>query len=91
MKIQNTKDLRFAYNRWKNSTYDSLWTAYENPSDNKVKAWEYCKELCSKYNGKNLKVIGRGTYAFNAGFIGTVGGKETFVFITKDQDRGLVL
>jgi len=50
------------------STNYSIYDAYERPSRKKVNAWDYCKKLCEKYKGSNLKVVSFNTFIFTAGF-----------------------
>lgn len=70
-------------------TYRSIWEAYENPSWNKQKAWNYCKELCNKLNGFDLVISSRNTFSFSAVF--SFNDPETgvlcYAYITKDYDR----
>lgn len=51
------------------SNMDELYKAYNTCSAEKWKAWEHCKELCHKYDGWGLKVLGANTYQFSAGFL----------------------
>lgn len=70
-----------------------IYKAYDKPSINKVKAWEYCKKLCGDYNGKNLRVLANTCFIFTAGFVGEIEDattgevKNIFVYITKSYDK----
>lgn len=78
----------YAYNnrRW---TFSDIWDAYGKPSAAKVRAWDYCKNLCSEKNGTDLIITGRNSMKFSAVFKfkeeGT--GRDCFAYITKDYDR----
>ena len=49
--------------------FDSLDRVYTRYSDDKRKAWEYCKKLCKDMNGWGLVVLGHNTYYFTAAFL----------------------
>lgn len=89
----NKELMKSAYNRWCNSSDDNIFKAYDSPSMKKIEAWEYCEDVCKRYNGHDLRVIGHSCYKFTAGFIGekedkeTGGVKDIFVFITDCYDR----
>lgn len=85
-KTKNKELMKSAYSRWCNSTYDNIFKAYDRPSTKKISAWEYCEDLCSKYEGHDLRVIGHNCYKFTAGFVGKVDGEDVFVFITDCYD-----
>ena len=59
---------------------------YKHPSQAKQSAWEYCKELCNKYNGKYLTVISGNSQLFTAGFMFTKNNKDYFCYISKSYD-----
>ena len=63
--------------------------AYSNCSHAKRNAWEYCKKLCADYDGWDLRIISKNTFAFSAGFyfISKETGCICFAYITKDYDR----
>lgn len=77
-----------AYNnrRW---TYDSIWNAYEKPSAAKVKAWDYCRELCAKLGGFDLIISSKNTMVFSVvfKFIDPETGALSYAYITRDYDR----
>ena len=75
------------HNHAMSDTY-TLRHAYANFSYNKEKAFNYCVDLCEKYNGYNLKIIGFNTCTFSVGFYFTdENGKQNFAYITKSYDR----
>ena len=43
----------------------------------KEKAWEYCKDICSKYNGTNLHIVSHNVFAFAAAF--EIGDKLAYI------------
>lgn len=82
-----TNNERAAMNNITNYNYStnySIYDAYDKPSRKKVVAWDYCKKLCEKYNGSNLKVVSFNTFIFAAGFIFTdpETKKEMYMHIT---------
>ena len=81
------KQIKRAYYHYNNyTTYENIWYAYEQPSSKKEKAWEDCKALCKEYNGENLRVIGKNTYHFSAGFTCIIDNKYCFVYITPTKN-----
>ena len=91
MEKKNTKTLKSAYARYQQSSNYTLRDCYGSYSYAKERAFNYCKELCDKYNGTGLKIIGYNTCGFSCGFVGLVDNKKVFVYITKDYDRYLEL
>ena len=69
---------------WSNSRASQLHDVYGRYSYNKIRAFEYCKELCYQYNGTMLKIINHNTFIFTAGFqyIDLDTGVIKFMFIT---------
>lgn len=65
---QQERTARGNLNRYATSDMYDIFDAYGRPSIYKVRAWEYCKELCHKFSGWGLKVISRNTSIFTAGF-----------------------
>lgn len=78
--------MRRAYDNYKRSYNYDLWDVYTTFSRAKRDAWEYCENLCYKYNGHGLKVIGANTMQFTAGFEYEDDGKPMFMYITKASD-----
>lgn len=87
----NTQTLRDAYHRYTKSHTYTLEQAYTNHSRAKQYAWDYCRELEHKYNGYNLKIIGFNSQTFSVGFIGKIGDKDAFFYITRDYDRFILI
>lgn len=77
-----------AYNnrRW---TYANIWDAYDRPSSAKVKAWDYCRELCAEMGGYDLLISSRNTFQFSAvfKFMDDETGVVGYAYITRDYDR----
>ena len=46
----------------------TLYDVYDRPSYRKEKAWDYCRELCRKYHGTNLHIVGHNTCTFSVSF-----------------------
>ena len=76
----------YAYNnrRW---TYDDIFDAYRNPSQAKVAAWEYCKQLCKELDGHDLIISAKAHQAFSAVFKFEDHGHLCYGYITKDYNR----
>lgn len=75
-----------AYNnrRW---TYDDIFSAYGRPSADKVRAWDYCKELCAKMGGYDLLISSRNAFRFSACFKFEDDGRLCYAYITPDYNR----
>jgi len=76
---------------WRNSRYTDLNSAYGRCSSAKKRAWEYCQDLCRKYEGEGLKVISRNGYRFTAGFeyADPNTGELMFMYISPNYDRAV--
>ena len=74
---------------WKRSTWYEIYDAYDSFSKGKVDAWKYCKSLCKKYDGRDLKVVNRNCHKFTAGFEYTDKdtGEIMFMYITKGYNQ----
>ena len=74
--------------RCMNSHYESLYDCYSRPSERKVYAWQYCQELCDRYDGWNLRILSYNTCKFYAGFFfaDPETGVISFMYITPDYD-----
>ena len=57
-----------AYQIWLDSDKTSLFKAYQNPSNAKLSAWEFCKQRMRRYGGYSLRVIHNNTWIFTCGF-----------------------
>lgn len=79
------------YARYQRSVMDSIYSAYQNPSEAKREVWENCKRLCYKQHGKNLKVISKNCQFFSAGFEFTdaVTGMKKFMRITPSHNTAV--
>lgn len=98
MKRTNNKQINEAYQRYLfGTTNGDIYSAYQRPSVRKVHAWNSCEELCRKYEGTGLRIIGHNSMIFSAGFIGYVENEETgeleksFVYITPSYNRYMPL
>lgn len=92
MKHANTKQMRDKYIEFLATPYQSLRHCYTSYSYAKEQAFNYCIELCNKYNCKaNYTIMGYNTMTFSFGFTGEINGKEAFFYITKSYDRFIYL
>lgn len=55
----------------------TLYEVYDKPSYRKEQAWEYCRNLCKKYNGTNLHIVGHNTCTFSVSF--NIGDKVAYI------------
>ena len=62
------KDLNDYYQRWLNSTENTIWKAYSRPSRYKVAAFERCESIMREYNGSNIRITGHNSSQFSAAF-----------------------
>ena len=76
----------YAHRAW---TYNDIYSAYKKPSVYKVRAWNYCKELCREMHGYDLIISAAGNQTFSVVFTfnerGT--GRKCFAYITRDYNR----
>jgi len=88
---EREKVARANYRNYKMSDMNDLWKAYGNASNKKYRAWDYCKELCYKFNGHGLKVINKNTFIFTAGFEfeDEKTGVCKFMYITPSYDTAI--
>ena len=75
------KDLNDYYQRWLNSTENTIYKAYGRPSVYKVRAFERCEDIMHEFNGYSLRVVGHNSSQFSAAFT----TDDTFYVITKDN------
>ena len=80
---------RSAYNRYRElGEHRAIYDVYSSYSYKKLRAWDYCKDLCARHEGWGLKVISHNTFIFTAGFYFT--DKDTgvlrFMYITPSYD-----
>ena len=78
---------------YQNSEYSDLYSAYGRCSKKKRIAWQYCKDLCEKYGGKNLKIISHNSYKFTAGFVyaDSRTGELMFMYISPSYNQSVSL
>lgn len=75
------KDLNDYYQRWLNSTENTIWKAYSRPSQYKVAAFERCEDIMHEFDGYSLRVVGHSCSTFTAAFT----TDDTFYVITKEN------
>ena len=75
------KDLNSYYQRWLNSTENTIWKAYSRPSQYKALAWERCEDIMHEFDGYSLRVVGHNSSQFSAAFV----TDTDFYVITKDN------
>lgn len=75
------KDLNDYYQRWINSTENTIWKAYSRPSRYKVAAFERCEDIRDEFDGYSLRIVGHNSSQFSAAFT----TDDTFYVITKDN------
>lgn len=74
------KDLNNYYQKWLNSTENSIYKSYSRPSRYKVAAWERCEDIRDEFDGYSLRVVGHNYSQFTAAFT----SDDTFYVITKE-------
>lgn len=86
---EQSKLLRGAYESWKRSTDYELWHVYDNYSDSKYNALEYCRELQYQLGGRRLRIISHNCMVFTVGFEfdHPRTGELCFAYITRDYNR----
>ena len=86
-KVNMTKRFKEIYRRFCKSHNTELIHVYDRWSEEKQKAYNYCRELQQKYNGEYFRIIGACTSFFSAGFeYVNKEGKRMFVYITHGGD-----
>lgn len=75
------KDLNDYYQRWLNSTENTIYKAYGRPSVYKVRAFERCEDIMNEYDGYSLRIVGHNSSQFSAAFT----TDTDFYVITKDN------
>lgn len=90
MNAARTRAAKAAFAGYSRPSYyhkNGIYSAYTRPSVYKVRAWEYCKELCRKLNGRGLMILGHGAQTFSVGFTFTdPEGVNRFAYITRDYN-----
>lgn len=62
------KDLNDYYQRWLNSTENTIYKAYSRPSQYKVAAFERCEDIMREFDGYSLRIVGHNCSVFSAAF-----------------------
>ena len=75
------KDLNSYYQRWLNSTENTIYKAYGRPSIYKVRAFERCEDIMHELDGYSLRIVGHNSSVFSAAFT----TDTDFYVITKDN------
>lgn len=75
------KDLNSYYQRWLNSTENTIYKAYGRPSVYKVRAFERCEDIMHEFDGYSLRIVGHNSSQFSAAFT----TDTDFYVITKDN------
>ena len=75
------KDLNSYYQRWLNSTENTIYKAYDRPSVYKVRAFERCEDIMQEFDGYSLRIVGHNSSQFSAAFT----TDTDFYVITKDN------
>ena len=76
----------YSNRRW---TYGDIYEAYDRPSREKVRAWDYCKRLYDEMGGFDLLIASRNTFNFSVvfKFSDSETGELCYAYITRDYDR----
>ena len=75
------KDLNSYYQKWLNSTENTIYKAYGRASIYKVRAFERCEDIMHEFDGYSLRIVGHNSSQFTAAFT----TDDTFYVITKDN------
>lgn len=75
------KDLNDYYQRWIDSTENTIYKAYGRPSVYKVRAFERCEDIMREFDGYSLRIVGHNSSQFSAAFT----TDTDFYVITKDN------
>lgn len=86
-KVRLNKQMQGAIYGHKRSNTYTLSDCYNSYSYAKEKAYNYCKNLQTQYNGYDFKIISYNTMQFTVGFYCDFEGKTNFVYITKSYDK----
>ncbi len=86
--VKFNKQMQDVFHRYlKTYNGSDLYNCYDKPSINKIRAMQYCEDLCTKYNGHHLTIIGYNLMQFSVGFLFEQDGRNYFAYITKNYDR----
>lgn len=75
------KNLNSYYQRWIDSTENTIYKAYSKPSVYKVRAFERCEDIMHEFDGCMLRSVRHNRSTFTAAFT----TDDTFYVITKDN------
>lgn len=75
------KDLNSYYQRWLDSTENTIYKAYSRPSVYKLRAFERCEDIMHEFGGYNLRIVGHNCHLFSAAFT----TDTDFYVITRDN------
>lgn len=64
-----------------------IYEAYTKPSIYKVRAWEYCRNMCRDMGGHDLIISAAGCQTFSVCFKFEADGKPAYAYITRDYNR----
>lgn len=89
VKAKMNKQMRTAYEAYRNARHSELWEVYGSYSRAKEQAMEYCLELMDNLNGWRGRIISHNIMVFSFGFefINPETGDLSFAYITRDHDR----
>jgi len=76
---------------YKRSTDVRLSDCYDSWSKKKEEAYDYCIRLKEEKNGKHFRIISSNGWMFTAGFTYIEDGKQYLMYITKNEDRPILL
>lgn len=96
IRIQNTKALRTAFQRYLESNDDDIFDVYKNPSQAKQEAFVRCWALCDDMNGDDFKIVSHNAQTFSVGFIAHIPSFDGmyrlhYIHITRDNLKALPL
>lgn len=75
MYITGKKADCFRY-RFTHSEARTLYDVYRKPSENKIRAYEQCREKCSSQFGYNFRILSHTSQCFTCGWITGCFGKK---------------
>lgn len=75
------KNLNSYYQKWLNSTENTIYKAYSRPSVYKVRAFERCEDIMHEFDGYSLRIVRHNCDQFTAAFT----TDTDFYVITKDN------
>lgn len=86
-----TKRENDIYNSYVRSSTTSLFQAYKKPSQAKEHGWWRCRDLCAKFNGYDLKILGYNCFMFSAAFLFDDNGYTHLMYITKNDIQVFII